>query len=51
MSRSRLLLPFACFCFHVGYGLGTLAGCRYLLTSPSAKPISAGSEVSQDQIA
>lgn len=47
----RLLLPFACFCFHVSYGLGTLAGCRYLLTPPSAKPIRAGQEVSQDQIA
>jgi glycosyltransferase involved in cell wall biosynthesis len=47
----RLLLPFACLCFHVSYGLGTLAGCRYLLTPPSAKPIRAGKEVSQDQIA
>jgi glycosyltransferase involved in cell wall biosynthesis len=47
----RLLLPFACFCFHVSYGLGTLAGCRYLLTPPSAKPIRAGKEVSQDQTA
>jgi glycosyltransferase involved in cell wall biosynthesis len=47
----RLLLPFACFCFHVSYGLGTLAGCRYLLTPPSRKPIRAGQEVSQDQSA
>jgi glycosyltransferase involved in cell wall biosynthesis len=47
----RFLLPFACFCFHVSYGLGTLAGCRYLLTPPSAKPIRAGKEVSQDQTA
>jgi len=47
----RLLLPFACVCFHLTYGLGTLAGCRYLLTPPSAKPIRAGQEVSQDQIA
>src|SRR6185437_12596672 len=38
----KLLLPFACFCFHMSYGLGTLAGCRYLLTPPSAKPIRAG---------
>jgi glycosyltransferase involved in cell wall biosynthesis len=47
----RLLFPFGCVCFHVSYGLGTLAGCRYLLTPPSAKPIRAGQEVSQDQIA
>jgi glycosyltransferase involved in cell wall biosynthesis len=47
----RFLLPFACLCFHVSYGLGTLAGCRYLLTPPSAKPIRAGKEVSQDQTA
>ncbi|MGH9517898.1 MAG: hypothetical protein ACRD3P_19700, partial [Terriglobales bacterium] len=47
----RLLLPLACFCFHLSYGLGTLAGCRYLLTPPSAKPIRAGQEVGQDQIA
>jgi glycosyltransferase involved in cell wall biosynthesis len=47
----RLLLPFACFCFHVSYGLGTLAGCRYLLMPPSGKPIRAGQEVSQDQTA
>lgn len=47
-----LFLPFACFCFHLSYGLGTLAGFRYLLTPPSTKPIRAGAgqDADRDQI-
>jgi glycosyltransferase involved in cell wall biosynthesis len=42
----RCALPFACLCFHVSYGLGTLAGARYLLKAPSSRPIRAGQPVS-----
>lgn len=38
-------LPFACFCFHVTYGLGTIAGLLYLLRSPSAAPIRVGQPI------
>lgn len=41
------VLPFACFCFHLAYGLGTLVGLKYLFKSPSARPIRAGQPVSQ----
>jgi glycosyltransferase involved in cell wall biosynthesis len=41
-----LVLPLACFCFHISYGLGTLAGIRYLLRAPSSRPIRAGLPVS-----
>lgn len=40
-------LPFACLCFHVSYGLGTLAGVRYLLKAPPTRPIRAGQPVSE----
>jgi cellulose synthase/poly-beta-1,6-N-acetylglucosamine synthase-like glycosyltransferase len=38
-------LPCACFCFHLAYGLGTIAGLLYLFKSPSAAPIRAGQPV------
>jgi len=41
----RFTLPFACFCFHISYGLGTLAGARYLFKNPSSRPIRAGQQV------
>lgn len=41
-----LVLPLACFCFHMSYGLGTLAGIRYLVRAPSSRPIRAGQSVS-----
>jgi glycosyltransferase involved in cell wall biosynthesis len=37
-----LTLPAACFVFHLAYGLGTLAGLRYLFMSPPSTPIRAG---------
>ncbi|HUA14857.1 MAG TPA: glycosyltransferase family 2 protein [Verrucomicrobiae bacterium] len=40
-----LVLPLACLCFHISYGLGTLAGARYLFSDPSSRPIRAGQEV------
>jgi len=39
------ILPFACLCFHISYGLGTLAGVRYLFKAPSSTPIRAGQSV------
>jgi len=39
------ILPFACICFHMSYGLGTLAGVRYLLKSPSPHPIRDGQPI------
>jgi len=36
----------ACFCFHFSYGVGTLAGLRYLLSPPPSKPIRTGQAVS-----
>ena len=41
-----LTLPSACFVFHLAYGLGTLAGLRYLFVSPPSTPIRAGQAVS-----
>jgi hypothetical protein len=41
-----LTLPSACFVFHLSYGLGTLAGLRYLFTNPPPTPIRAGQVVS-----
>jgi len=40
-----LMLPAACLVFHLAYGLGTLAGLRYLFTSPPSTPIRAGQVV------
>jgi succinoglycan biosynthesis protein ExoA len=37
-----LVQPFACFCFHVAYGAGTLFGLRYLFQQPSSMPIRSG---------
>jgi len=34
-----LALPFAFLCFHLAYGLGTMAGLRFLLQQPSTRPI------------
>lgn len=36
------LFPFACLSFHISYGLGTLAGVRYLFKAPSTRPIREG---------
>jgi glycosyltransferase involved in cell wall biosynthesis len=33
-----LAMPFAFFLFHVAYGLGTLAGLKYLLRNPNFQP-------------
>lgn len=35
-------MPVAGFCFHVTYGLGTLAGLVYLFKSPTARPLRPG---------
>jgi glycosyltransferase involved in cell wall biosynthesis len=37
-----LAMPFTCLCFHIAYGVGTLAGLRYLFKTPSSRPIRAG---------
>lgn len=37
-----LALPFACFLFHLSYGLGTLCGVRYLIKGPPSQPIREG---------
>ena len=42
----RCTLPLACLCFHISYGLGTLAGVRYLFKAPSSRPIRAGQSIS-----
>lgn len=39
-------LPFACLFFHLSYGLGTLAGVRYLFEPPSSRPIREGQPIS-----
>jgi len=39
------ILPFACLCFHISYGLGTLLGVRYLFQSPSCLPIREGQSI------
>jgi glycosyltransferase involved in cell wall biosynthesis len=38
-------LPPVCLVFHIAYGLGTLAGLRYLVVGPPAIPIRAGQSV------
>ena len=35
----KLALPFAFFAFHICYGVGTLAGLRFVVADPSAAPI------------
>jgi len=42
------VLPFACLCFHVVYGVGTLMGLRYLFKSPSFQPIRPGQPIHLD---
>jgi glycosyltransferase involved in cell wall biosynthesis len=37
-----LVQPFATFCFHIAYGVGTLFGLRYLFQQPSVRPIRPG---------
>jgi glycosyltransferase involved in cell wall biosynthesis len=37
-----MILPFACLLFHLSYGLGTLAGARYLVKAPPSRPIREG---------
>lgn len=37
-----LVQPFATFCFHIAYGVGTLFGLRYLFHEPPLKPIRPG---------
>jgi len=39
------VLPLACLCFHVVYGVGTLIGLRYLIKPPSLQPIRAGQPI------
>jgi glycosyltransferase involved in cell wall biosynthesis len=38
-------LPPVCLIFHIAYGLGTLAGLRYLFVAPPSSPIRAGQAV------
>lgn len=38
-------LPAVCLLFHIVYGLGTIAGFRYLLVGPASAPIRAGQSV------
>ena len=35
----KLALPFAFLAFHICYGVGTLAGIRFVMTNPSVAPI------------
>jgi len=48
-SRSKddwgvaLVQPFATFCFHMAYGVGTLFGLRYVFKQPSVMRVRAGS--------
>ena len=37
-----ITLPIACLAFHCSYGLGTLAGIRYLFKPPASRPIREG---------
>lgn len=39
------VLPLACLTFHIAYGLGTIAGLRYLFMAPPSGPIRAGQAV------
>jgi succinoglycan biosynthesis protein ExoA len=41
------IMPFATLCFHFVYGLGTLAGLRYLFKSPPSSPIRSGQPVNR----
>jgi glycosyltransferase involved in cell wall biosynthesis len=41
------VMPFASFCFHFAYGLGTLAGLRYLFKAPPSTPIRSGQPVNK----
>jgi glycosyltransferase involved in cell wall biosynthesis len=38
-------LPLVCLIFHIVYGLGTIAGLRYLFVAPPSAPIRAGQAV------
>jgi glycosyltransferase involved in cell wall biosynthesis len=40
-----LALPLACLCFHMSYGMGTLAGVRFLIQPPTPQPIREGQSV------
>lgn len=42
-----LAFPAGCLCFHVAYGLGTLAGLRFLFSTPAAQPIRPGLPVEE----
>jgi len=42
-----LVLPLAAFCFHLGYGAGTLFGFIHLIWQPSTKPVRPGLPVEQ----
>jgi cellulose synthase/poly-beta-1,6-N-acetylglucosamine synthase-like glycosyltransferase len=42
-----LVQPFATFCFHMSYGVGTLFGLRYLLHQPPVRPIRSGLPIQQ----
>jgi succinoglycan biosynthesis protein ExoA len=39
------VMPLACLMFHIAYGLGTIAGLRFLFVAPSSGPIRAGKAV------
>lgn len=41
------IMPFASFCFHLAYGLGTLVGLRYLFKAPPSAPIRSGQPVNK----
>lgn len=41
------IMPFATLCFHFAYGLGTLAGLRYLFKAPPSSPIRSGQPVNK----
>jgi hypothetical protein len=41
------IMPLASFGFHFAYGLGTLAGLRYLFQSPPSTPIRSGQPVNK----
>jgi glycosyltransferase involved in cell wall biosynthesis len=42
-----LVQPFACICFHIAYGAGTLSGLIYLFRQPSTLPIRAGLSIQE----
>jgi glycosyltransferase involved in cell wall biosynthesis len=41
----RCALPLFCLLFHIAYGLGTIAGLRFLFVAPPSVPIRAGQSV------